>query len=254
MRWPSSRAVEEITDLRGRFVVGIKAAHFEFEQFAIAVLKLDFLPGWRQYAPASIHTYFCPKLAYSFPERIQPVRTVVYALFLLPLFVPASGQTTKYEDVTGRKGIEERYDPTEDLTSIATKRDVMDSYGSGTRRYSVAISILCTFPGHTADLSKTVVTMIMAPDRVPRRSSDNLNFLLNAELSVTADGQQFSGKTQRYERKTAYIFLPIENFREIVTAKKLEITIGNIELKILPRHRERWKDLLAELIARQTSH
>jgi len=181
------------------------------------------------------------------------MRAAVYALFLLPLFITASGQTIKYEDVMGQKGLEERYDSEKDVTSIATKRDVMDTLGAMPRRYSVVISILCTFPGHTADLAKTVVTIIMSPDRVPRRS-DDLNFLLNAELSVTADNQQFSGKTRRYEGKSAYIFLPIEDFREIITARKLEMTIGNLELKILARHRERWKALLNELIARQQSH
>src|SRR5262249_5499681 len=139
-----------------------------------------------------------------------------------------------------------------DLTYIGTKRDVMESLSGIPRRFSVGITVLGNFRGHTANLSKTLLTIFFSPDRLPTRSSDVLYFLPNNELLAIADDERLVvGITKRSEGNNAYISLPVETFRKIVTAKKLELSLGNIELRILNRHRERWLNLLDELDARQ---
>jgi len=45
----------------------------------------------------------------------------------------------------------------------------------------------------------------------------------------------------------AFISIPIESFRKITIAKKLEMAVGSIEIKFSKRHQERLQNLLAEI-------
>jgi hypothetical protein len=203
------------------------------------------------------------------PHSMPPLGCIVPVLAiacLLALCGKGQAQTMEFQDVDGRRGVQTGYNRFTDQGVILTKRDFVQARaGKGNfldpnaNGGIVEISAAAFFKGERPTKEITEIIFAVFPDtatatgRLAQSGSRNrLYFAPESKLIAIADGERIelghAAKTfsldalGRYDG-AAYVLIPIEDFKRITDAKKLEMAIGPVELKLEKRHRERLRSL-----------
>lgn len=191
----------------------------------------------------------------------MPLANLIIVISLLA--ISASAQTVQFHDVKGRKGVQESYDKFKDLTIVSTKKVFTEavpgkSFLGIKQKELVDLVIAMAFQGKQINGEPKAVTLAIIQGGILRDKS--LYFAPGTELIAIADGERIpigtvdsSGRltvTGEYSN-SVYISTSIEAVRKLAAAKKVEMAIGTVELKIVQRHQDHWQNLVAELDARQ---
>jgi hypothetical protein len=186
-------------------------------------------------------------------------------------------QATKWQDVPNRKGIQAGYNKYEDRTTVMTDRIVVKgSVGKGNLLDPSAnertMEMVAGFVHNGQKMSSLAEEIMIAimPEASTKfgkffqsleKEGDKGTFYISpdSKVIILADGGRFdlgtvskSGTLNVWGdyKGTAYVSMPVESFRKIAAAKKVEMAVGNIEIKLLKRDVERLHSLLDEYDAR----
>jgi len=189
----------------------------------------------------------------------------------------ARRQATKWQDVPNRKGIQAGYNKYEDYTVVMTHKIVVKGkVGEGSFLNPSAnertMEIVTGFVHNGQKMSSPVAEIMLAimPEASTKfgkffqhleKETAGEKFYISPESKVIilADGERFdlgtvskSGALNVWGdyKGTAYASMPVGSFRKIAAAKKVEMVVGNIEIKFMKRDFERLRSLLDELDAR----
>lgn len=190
-----------------------------------------------------------------------------FFLALAFLCLSASAQSITFDSVAGRDGLQTGYNRFKDETVIRTKPDVATArIGKGSlldpkaNARTVEICAAVIHPGKTPGNIGFVILAIL-PESTTRggrflQSTERgpLYIAPDAEVIALADDQRF--KLGRVEKAStldafgnytgaAFLQIPVSDFQTIAKAKKLEFSVGAIEIKIQKRTVERLAQLAA---------
>jgi len=191
------------------------------------------------------------------------------------IFAAASAlaQTTEFKNVDGRKGVEEGYNRFMDQTILRTKRDYVDGVmgkssilDPRSNKRALEISAGIVFKGKQPAEPVTEIILMISPDtqttagKLFQNSDRNKTYISpDSEVIAIADGERIAlgkvvktGDLNAFGRYEGSVFglIPIASYRKMVIAKKLEMAVGGIEIKLLSRNQERLRGLVEELDSR----
>ena len=190
-----------------------------------------------------------------------------FLLALAFLCATATAQTITFDSVPGRDGLQTGYNRFKDETVIRTKPDVATGrVGKGNlldpkgNARTVEICAAVIHPGKTPGNIGFVVLAIL-PESTTRggrflQSTERgpLYIAPDAEVIALADDQRFRlGRVEKADlldafgnyTGAAFLQIPVSDFQKIAKAKKLELAVGVIEIKIQKRTLERLAELAA---------
>lgn len=194
------------------------------------------------------------------------------------LAATATAQAMQFSDVKDRKGLEVGYNRFKDISLLRTKRDpVIGKAGKGTlldpraNQRMLEIFAGVTFPGQAPAQPIDQVLLAICPetrtaigrmftDLEREKGKGSFYIQPGAEVIAIADGERINlgevlkpGQLDQFGdyTGTAFLAIPLDQYRKLVTAKKLEMAVGSIEIEFNKRNVERLAALLAEIDARQ---
>lgn len=206
------------------------------------------------------------------------MRSLVAFAFALLLTGSLIAQTTQFQDVPNRSGLQIAYNRFTDTSFLMTKRQPADGVaGKGSflnpraNIRTVEIAAAVAFKGQRPAEPLTEILFAVMPDATTKFGSmsqslerqggkGQLYFQPDAEIIALADGERLplgkiakTGSLDAFGRYngSAFAAIPLDSFRKMTAAKKLEMAVGGIELKLTKKHQERLQTLMAEIDARQ---
>lgn len=196
----------------------------------------------------------------------------LFAFLLLSLIAPA--QALQFEDLPNRPGVRVGYNRFRDETVIATKPDIASGVigkksllDPSANSRTLEIIAAAFFAGREPKEPITEIILGILPETttkggrfVQRMERGPLYIAPDASIIVIADGERFElGRVTKTDSLNvlgqysgaAFVGVPFVTFEKIVSARKLEMAAGSIEIKLQRRTIERMQSLAAEVQARR---
>lgn len=181
------------------------------------------------------------------------MKPLILAILLFTLF-PVQEDALKERTKTFRnhKRFFVKYDKFKDQTMIGAGPFVV----GGDMRYALTgkqMYITAGFVHPGATVNRPVTTFIL----YVRATGKDWQFLKARELYALADGERFEFGEGIYDGEVRRGFtgvglseslgfaVPAEAFQKLGTAEKVELKIGNFEMKLKDEHKEAFRDLLS---------
>jgi hypothetical protein len=183
---------------------------------------------------------------------------------------PCLGQATTFRDAPNRKTIVVGYNRFTDRTIVMTKRQVVSGVAGkrnlldpNASRRIMEIAAFFSYTGQPSAATIGDVILVISPTAGTARGAfvqklDERKWYIGPDsaCNVIADGERFPfGQVQKsfsydvggnYD-DSAYVVIPVEKFRAMADAKRLEMAVGPLEVKNLDKFQGRMKELLLEL-------
>jgi hypothetical protein len=180
------------------------------------------------------------------------------------------GQATTFKDAPNRKNIVIGYNRFTDRTIVITKRQVVSGVAGkrslldpGASRRIMEIAAFYSYTGKPSAATISEVVLVISPSAGTAGGSfiqklDQRKWYIGAdsEFNVIVDGERIPfgqiQKTFSYDvggnyDDNAYVVIPLQKFRSMADAKKLEMAVGPIEIQNVDKFQGRMKELLFEL-------